>query len=150
MLVLPRIGMKACHRRGEPTKFVLTIDGNRFDDFDGFASEFSSLLDWTWNKNLDAFNDILRGGFGIPEGGFVLRWTDSARSREALGWAETVAYVERKLEACHPTNRERVREDLEAARRREGQTLFDLIVEIIREHGPGGREADSGVELELR
>lgn len=146
----------AAHRmaaewRGEPTKFVLTIDGNRFDDFDGFAGAFSSLLaDWSWNKNLDALNDILRGGFGTPDGGFVLRWTNSARSREALGWAETVAYVERKLDTSHPTNRQRMREDLEAARRREGQTLFELIVEIVCEHGPGGSEAGSGVELELR
>lgn len=135
----------------EPTKPVLVIDGDRFDDFEGFAGEFSSLLpNWTWNMSLDAFNDILRGGFGTPDGGFVLRWSSSARSRQVLGWGETASYVERKLETCHPTNRERVREDLEAARRREGQTLFDLIIEIIHEHGPGGTEADSGIELELR
>jgi hypothetical protein len=41
---------------------VLVIDGARFFDFDGFAREFSRLLcDYTWNGNLDAFNDLLRG-----------------------------------------------------------------------------------------
>jgi hypothetical protein len=30
-----------------------------------------------------------------------------------------------------------------------GPTLFDEIVEIIREHGPGGRESEDGVVLEL-
>ena len=30
-----------------------------------------------------------------------------------------------------------------------GPTLFDEIVEIIREHGPGGREPEDGVILEL-
>jgi hypothetical protein len=42
---------------------VLIIDGDRLDDLDDFAREFSALLeDHTWHGNLDAFNDILRGG----------------------------------------------------------------------------------------
>ena len=54
---------------------VLIIDGACFSDFDGFAREFSRLLrDYTWQGNLDAFNDILGGGFGTPEDGWVLRW----------------------------------------------------------------------------
>ncbi len=36
-----------------------------------------------------------------------------------------------------------------AAQRGEGPTLFDILVEIIRSHGPGGDEADEGVLLEL-
>ncbi len=137
---------------GDPgwEKPVLVIDGNRFDDFEGFGREFSNLLsDWTWNESLDAFNDILRGGFGTPEDGFVLRWINSDRSREVLGCVETVSFIERKLGRCHPTNRRRVAEDLEAAQRGEGETLFDLLVSIIREHGPGGAESDSLVDLEL-
>lgn len=39
---------------------------------------------------LDAFNDILRGGFGTPEGGFVLRWARSEISRKNLSYPETV------------------------------------------------------------
>src|SRR5688572_15252087 len=46
---------------------VLDIDGALFSDFEGFAGEFTRLLDdHTWRGNLDAFNDILRGGFGTP------------------------------------------------------------------------------------
>jgi hypothetical protein len=49
---------------------VLVIDGSAFSGFDGFAREFSRLLDnYTWRGNLDAFNDLLRGGFGTPENG---------------------------------------------------------------------------------
>ncbi|MEY9863023.1 hypothetical protein ABH935_008672 [Catenulispora sp. GAS73] len=95
---------------------VLTIDGSRFDDYEGFTVEFTKLLtEWTWRGHLDAFNDILRGGFGTPEDGFVLRWLDSARSRELLG-AEK----------------------------------FDQLVEIILDHGPGGKQAGDEVHLELR
>jgi hypothetical protein len=39
--------------------------------------------------------------------------------------------------------------DLAAARQREGSTLFDWVVEIIRDHGPGGDEAEDNVRLEL-
>ena len=31
-----------------------------------------------------------------------------------------------------------------------GSTLFDQIVEIVREHGAGGEEAEDGIVLELR
>jgi hypothetical protein len=94
---------------------VLVIDGASFSDFDGFTREFSRLLsDHTWHGNLNAFNDLLRGGFGTPENGWVLRWRHSESSRAALGPA-----------------------------------LFDQIVGIIRDHGPGGDESEDGVLLEL-
>jgi barstar (barnase inhibitor) len=129
---------------------VLVIDGARFDDLPGFAREFSSLLDdYTWTDNLDAFNDILRGGFGTPEGGFVLRWLDSDRSRQRLGWDATTEWLARNLERCHPSNRESVQERLAQAREHQGTTVFEWIVGIIGDHGPGGREADDNVHLEL-
>jgi RNAse (barnase) inhibitor barstar len=97
---------------------VLEIDGARFDDLEGFWDEVSRQLipGAEWGRNLDAFNDILRGGFGTPEDGFVLRWTNSQRSRLALGFEETVRWLERKVERCHPDNVPSVRSDLEAAR----------------------------------
>ena len=40
----------------------------------------------TWGHNLDAFNDILRGGFGTPEEGFTLRWKNHSISKARLGY----------------------------------------------------------------
>ena len=130
---------------------VLEIDGARFNDLEGFWDEVSRQLipGAEWGRNLDAFNDILRGGFGTPEGGFVLRWTNSERSRVALGYEVTVRWLERKVERCHPDNVPSVRSDLEAARAGHGPTLFDLLVEIIHVHGVGGDEAEDRVELRL-
>lgn len=117
---------------------VRTIDGAAFDDFEGFAREFSKLLDeYPWRGNLDAFNDILHGGFGTPQTPWVLRWTDAERSRAALGHAETARRLERLERTADPSNRADVRARLAAARRGEGPTLFDTIVEIIRDHEPG-------------
>lgn len=129
---------------------VLTIDGASFVDFAGFVREFSRLLPHaTWNGNLDAFNDILHGGFGTPETPWVLRWLSSDASREALGHDATARWLEQILHTCHPSNRAGIEARLRNARRGHGQTLFDMIVEIIRDHGPRGEESENGIILEL-
>jgi len=132
-------------------KKTYTLDGIEFSSLEEFANHFSNVVlpKWRWNGNLDAFNDILRGGFGTPERGFVIRWKNSAVSKRKLGYPETTRQLEERLETCHPTNRERVAKDLEAAKRHEGATVFDWLVEIIEVHCPGGLEAEDGVELIL-
>lgn len=122
---------------------VLIIDGALFADFEGFTREFSRLLDdYPWHDNLDAFNDILRGGFGTPENGWVLRWINSGASRTALGYEATARRLEQLLLSCHPSNRSSVEARIRSARSGQGPTLFDEIVEIIREHGRRGATGD--------
>lgn len=96
-----------------PRRYVL--DGDAFADLGGFFAEVSRVMvpGRAWGRNLDAFNDLLRGGFGTPEGGFVVVWQHAARSKARLG------------------------------------DVFDTLVEILRAHGPGGPEAEDGVELVL-
>jgi hypothetical protein len=136
---------------GLPERPVLVIDGNRFDDFAGFAREVTRLLaGHEWRGNLDALNDILRGGFGTPDGGWTLRWVDAERSRAALGYQETARRLEALLPVVHPGNRQLIHERLDRARRQVGPTLFDEVVEIVRSHGAGGDEATDDIVLELR
>ena len=132
-------------------KAVYEIDGREFATLEEFYEVVSRVLipGAGWGHNLDAFNDILRGGFGTPEGGFVLRWKNSAVSRERLGYPETVRQLQRRLTRCHPANRQWVAEDLERARREVGPTVFDWLVEIIQVHCAGGQEQEDGVELVL-
>ena len=68
------------------------IDGRNFSTLEGFYDEVSRVLipGAAWGHNLDAFDDILCGGFGTPEEGFKLRWLHHVLSRERLGYAETV------------------------------------------------------------
>lgn len=134
------------------TKPVIELDGSTFNTLEQFAEVFSqvALDNRTWNGNLDAFNDILRGGFGTPDGGFILRWINSDVSRQRLGYPETIRQLERRLAKCHPANRSIVAAELDAARSGKGQTVFDWLVEIITTHGEGGLEAEDGVELDLR
>jgi RNAse (barnase) inhibitor barstar len=134
----------------EPTK-VIVIDGALFDDLDGFYDEVSRRIipGASWGRNLNAFNDILRGGFGTPEQTWILRWENAALSRERLGHDAMARQLRRLLSSCHPDNRQWLAADLHRAENREGQTLFDTLIEIIRSHGPDGTEAGAHVYLEL-
>jgi len=126
------------------------IDGSRFSTLEEFYDEIQRVLSLEhWGRNLDAFNDILRGGFGTPEDGFALRWKNRQISRERLGYAETVRILEEGLRKCHPTNVAPVRAELEEAWLGSGSTVFDWLVQIIRIHGEGGREAQDNVTLLL-
>jgi hypothetical protein len=126
------------------------LDGASFDNLRGFFTAITRTLGLSsWGTNLDAFNDILRGGFGTPDGGFILRWDNSAISAQRLGWPETIRFTEKKLTTCHPANIPSVQAGLAAAQRQEGQTLFEIITSIIRVHGPGGAEAQDNVHLIL-
>jgi hypothetical protein len=79
----------------------------------------------------------------------VLKWINSELSRSALGYEATVRRLQGLLLICHPSNRSTIQAGISKAQRHEGPTLFDEIVEIIHEHGPGGSEAEDGVLLEL-
>ncbi len=120
------------------TRKAFLIDGDRFHDLDGFYREVDKELmsEESWGRNLDAFNDILRGGMGrVPsDEKFTLVWRNSARSKRALGHAETARWLRANLERVHPTNRARNELRAEAAERGEGETLFDTLLEIIRDH----------------
>jgi RNAse (barnase) inhibitor barstar len=98
-------------------KQIVTIDSTQFNDISSFAEHFSEVAlgnKHHWNGNLDAFNDIFRGGFGSPDGGFAIVWRNHAKSQKELG------------------------------------RTFNIIIEIIKEHGPGGDEAEDGIELNLQ
>lgn len=127
------------------------IDGSRVTSLDSFYDEIGRVLipGYEWGRNLDAFNDILRGGFGTPDEGFTLRWSHSGISKEVLGYPETVRTLEKRLERCDPSSRKYVQQELGAARAGIGPTVFDSLVEIIRDHGPGGEQAAGNVRLIL-
>lgn len=133
-------------------KTIYEIDGENFYDLEGFYDEVSLIIipNAYWGRNLDALNDILRGGFGTPYEGFKLIWKNSAISELALGYKETVRQLEKRLEHCHPSNRVYVAEDLEQAKAGQGETVFDWLVGLIRDHGTGGQQEGDGVELILQ
>jgi hypothetical protein len=131
------------------------IDGARLSTLDEFFDELARVVipevpPTECGRGLDAFNDILRGGFGTPEvGGFVIRWKNSALSRERLGYTETARQLEMQLERCHPGHKANLARQIADARRGSGPTVFQLLCEIIATHARGGAEAEDQVELLL-
>ncbi|PZR09088.1 MAG: barnase inhibitor [Archangium gephyra] len=106
------------------------IDGSRFDGLEGFWDEVTRALfdGQRWGRNLDAFADLL-------EPGRPVRWLHGSRSREQLGHEETARWLEERLAKVHPSNRKTFELRLAAARRGEGQTLFDTLTDVMRERG---------------
>ncbi|MBC8137915.1 MAG: barstar family protein [Fibrella sp.] len=111
------------------------IDGNRFATLSEFFAEIDgvfALETESWGHNLDAFNDIL-SWFG-EEGSYRIVWRNADLSEVRLGYDETVAWLTERMRNAHPSNRLHIAERLADAERRTGETLFDQIVEIIRQN----------------
>lgn len=121
-------------------KQTLIIDGNKFSDLDSFHNEMDNVLtkdlDWKTGHNLDAFNDLLRGGFGVHEYGEPIRiiWKNSAKSKQDFGFGATAKYFSAMLLTCHPESVEYVQSELDRVKAHEGETVFDIIMEIIKGH----------------
>jgi hypothetical protein len=130
---------------------ICELDGGAFANWEEFTAHFSRrvLGGHVWAGNLDALNDILRGGFGTPEGGFTIRFLNSATAKQVLGHEAMARWLEDHLQTAHPTNREQLMARLAEALRGSGPTLFDEVVDIIRDHGPGGQQAEDAVFIEL-
>lgn len=117
---------------------TITLDGSKITGLDTFYDETQLKLCPSfqgYGRNLDAFNDILYGGFGVfYEEKIKLIWLDSHKSQNALGYSETIKYLRERLPRVHPTNVKRWQHRLALAKKHQGPTLFDEIVGIIQGH----------------
>lgn len=119
---------------------AITIDGKNFSNLEEFYDEVEAKLtkdlDWKIGRNLDAYNDVLRGGFGVHkyEEKIKITWKNSAKSKADLGQDATIDYLYDILEKCHPSNRSSVKKAIEEMKYGNGEILFDTIVGITRGH----------------
>ena len=81
-------------------KQTITINGDNFSDLETFYDEIDNVLtknlDGRIGHNLNAFNDLLRGGFGVYEyeEPIKLVWTNFSYSKRVLGQELTDTLVE--------------------------------------------------------
>ena len=91
----------------QPQRQKFTIDGRRFSNMAGFYDEvervFTFGLDRKIGRNLNAFNDILRGGFGRHEYGqpIHIQWLAYEKSVRNLGKETMDTIVEIILDTDH-------------------------------------------------
>jgi len=89
---------------------TLIIDGKNFKTLEDFYSEADRVLtknlEWDTGHNLAAFNDLLRGGFGVHEyeEPIKLIWKNSTKSKFDL------------------------------SKYSENESLYDILISIIKDH----------------
>ena len=118
---------------------MTVINGSHFSNLEGFYEEVSKVLtkDTNWKVGtLDGFNDILYGGFGIFESydEIEIIWKESQKSKEDLGFDLTKEFYENKIKQGKPFNVELIQQKLDKLIDRNGQTLFEILIEIIESH----------------
>lgn len=120
---------------------TLTLNGARIHDIPSFYAEVNAVFmagePWQLSASLDAFNDLLYGGFGALSGNepATLVWLDAEHSRHALGLQTTRCYWQDKLAQPERFNAAHCQHQLNALENGTGQTYFDILLEIIAGHG---------------
>ncbi len=118
---------------------MIVINGDHFFDLPGFYEEISQLLmkntDWKVGT-LDGFNDILYGGYGVIENKEEVQiiWKNASKSEKDLGIDTTREFYENKIKQGKPFNVEFIQQKLDELLSGNGQTLFDILIEIIQSH----------------
>ncbi|WP_284464659.1 ribonuclease inhibitor [Chryseobacterium sp.] len=121
------------------TRKMIVINGGHFSSLSGFYEEASDVLmkDTDWKVGtLDGFDDILYGGFGVFENKEEIEiiWKESKKSREDLGFNTTKEFYDNKIRQGKPFNIELIQQKLDDLMAGKGQTLFEILIEIIQSH----------------
>ncbi|WP_278352263.1 ribonuclease inhibitor [Chryseobacterium gleum] len=121
------------------TRKMIVINGGHLSSLDGFYEEASSVLmkDVDWKVGtLDGFDDILYGGFGAFENKEEIEiiWKESQKSKEDLGFVATHEFYENKIRQGQPFNIKLIQQKLNELTDGKGQTLFEILIEIIESH----------------
>ena len=112
-------------------KKMTVINGGHFSDLESFYDEVSQLFmkDEDWKVGtLDGFDDIL---YGVESD---ITWKDSQKSKKDLGFELTKEFYENKIRIGKPFNVKLIQQKLDELIEEKGQTLFEILVEIIESH----------------
>ena len=108
-----------------------TINAHNFSSLEEFYEEVSLIFlkDENWKVGtLDGFDDILYGYKG------ELIWKNSQKSKEDLGLDATKEFYENKIRQRKPFNVKLIQQKLDSLINGNGQTLFEILVEIIESY----------------
>lgn len=112
-------------------KKMTVINGSHFSNMEGFYEEVSQLFmkDENWKVGtLDGFDDIL---YGVDTD---IIWKNSQKSREDLDFDSTKEFYQNKIRIGKPFNVNLIQQKLDELIDGNGQTLFEILIEIIESH----------------
>ncbi|PJJ67265.1 ribonuclease inhibitor [Chryseobacterium geocarposphaerae] len=110
---------------------MTVINGSHFSNLEGFYEEIAELFmkDENWKVGtLDGFNDIL---YGIETD---ITWENSQKSKEDLGFEVTKEFYEDKIRLGKPFNVKLIQQKLDDLVEGKGQTLFEILIEMMESH----------------
>lgn len=119
---------------------VLVLAGSAINDIPSFYSEINRVFmageDWQLGHSLDALDDMLYGGHGVLAGheSATVIWQDIEQTRSALGEETTRTWLKAKLDSEGTFNVRTIAAQLEALDAGEGQTYFQIVMEIFAAH----------------
>lgn len=121
-------------------KQTIIIDGDNFSDLESFYDEIDRVLtkdlNWQTGHNTAAFNDLLSGGFGVYEEDEPIKliWKNISKSRADLGFEVTKKWHERGIVEDLFGSKQYHIDKLKVLTENNGETLFDIFLEIISDH----------------
>ncbi len=119
---------------------TFTIHGENFSDISGFYGEVDRVFmqgeTWMLGESLDAFDDLLYGGFGALAGEKEIRlvWRGFEKSKVDLGLQATKDFYLQKLRQPQVYNADWARQKLAGLEAGTGKTYFEMLLEIIAQH----------------
>lgn len=118
----------------------ISIDGTAINDIASFYEVINQTLmvgeDWKLGNSLDAFDDLLYGGYGLLKDYDKLEiiWKNIEHSRKRMGVEATQKHYLDKLNSNLPYNKSLLHQKLKDLDAGKGQTYFDVLLEIIDSH----------------
>ena len=109
---------------------MYTLDGNNFDDLDGFYDEFERAFNipYEWGRNDSAMMDLCSD---CPKPSVII-WKNTKISRQRLGHECRAKELKEFLkDGCHSDHFEEVNRAIAAAENGEGDTTFDILVRTL-------------------
>lgn len=118
---------------------TFVIEGSKIKNMSTFYDEiehsFLQNINFIMGRNLDAFDDILWGGYSFGESEKIkVIWKDMDKSRKALGYKETVNYLNHIIKGVASSNKAFFKTEIENAKAEKGYTMFDRIINIFNSH----------------
>lgn len=112
------------------------INGHRTTTLEDFYKEIGRILlaGDLLPKDLDGLHSLLHGDYGHVPDTFRLVWRGSNSAKQALGYGETVRQLLQQLRDCPPTSLIKTAWALRAALNGKGPTVYDWLLEAIRQH----------------
>lgn len=122
------------------TPRTIEIDGTTIHGIPSLYAELNRVFmpdeEWTLGESLDALDDLLYGGFGVLNGAesALVVWKRADIAREALGIDATCEYYRAKLARPEVYSAATAQRALAALESGVGETYFELVVRVFRDH----------------